>query len=113
MSSDLTTINTRVVNLRRDPYDVYIGRGRGGKWGNPFSFKPDSLAKFIVPKEEVLVKYAEWIKQQPELLASLHELRGKSLGCFCRPIKGFQGKVLCHGQILAALADGCRPEDIE
>ena len=33
---------TRVVNLREEPYDVYIGRpGRGksieeGKWDNPF-----------------------------------------------------------------------------
>ena len=30
---------TRVVNLREEPYDVYIGRGKSeeeGKWGNPF-----------------------------------------------------------------------------
>jgi len=51
--------------------------------------------------------------QQPELMEAIPELKGKILGCWCKPINGFQGKLLCHGQILAALADGCRPEDIE
>jgi hypothetical protein len=46
-------------------------------------------------------------------MAAIPELKGKVLACWCKPAKGFQGKVLCHGQILAALADGCRPEDIE
>lgn len=110
----------KVVHCKREKYDVYIGRGAttpgGGdesKWGNPFSFKQESLAKFIVPKDEVLTRYTDWVKQQPELMASLYELRGKVLGCWCKPAKGFNGKVLCHGQILAALAEGCRPEDIE
>lgn len=31
---------TRVVHCKRAPYDVYIGRGQGSVWGNPFSFKP-------------------------------------------------------------------------
>ena len=102
---------TTVVHCKREKVDVYIGRP--SKWGNPFSFKKDSIATFVVPKDEVLVRYAEWIKQQPELMEALPELKGKVLGGWCKPIKGFQGKVLCHGQILAALAEGCRPEDIE
>jgi hypothetical protein len=106
-------MTTRVVNIRRDKFDVYVGRGRGSIWGNPFTFKEGTLAEFCVPKDEVLTRYEAWLRQQPQLMESLHELKGKVLGCFCRPTKGFQGKVMCHAQILAALADGCRPEDIE
>jgi hypothetical protein len=106
-------MSTKVVNIRRDKFDVYVGRGRGSRWGNPFTFKEGTLAEFCVPKDEVLPRYEAWLKQQPELMESLHELRGKVLGCFCRPAKGFQGKVMCHAQILAAMVDGCRPEDIE
>lgn len=35
-----------VVHCQRDPYDVYIGRGRcpqtgrPGEWGNPYSHRP-------------------------------------------------------------------------
>jgi hypothetical protein len=27
---------TRVVHCKRERYDVYIERGRGSRWGNPF-----------------------------------------------------------------------------
>lgn len=104
---------TRVVHCKRDKFAVDVYIGRPSKWGNPFTYKKDTIAEFVVPKDEVLVRYSEWLKQQPELMASLHELKGKTLGCWCKPLKGFQGKVLCHGQILAALADGCKPEDVE
>ena len=39
-------------------------------------------------------------------------LRGKKLGCFCRPAKGFGGKLLCHGQVIAAYLDGIKPEEV-
>lgn len=91
-------MTTRVVHCKREPYDVYIGRGRGSKWGNPFTFKPDTLAQFVVPKDEVLTRYEAWLREQPELMAALHELRGKVLGCWCAPRP-------CHGDILARLAD--------
>lgn len=102
---------TKVVHCKKEKFDVYIGRP--SKWGNPFTFKQETIAEFVVPKDEVLPRYAAWLKQQTELMEALYELKGKTLGCWCKPAKGFQGKVLCHGQILAALADGCRPEDIE
>jgi hypothetical protein len=105
-------MNTRVVNLNHEAYDVYIGRPGKGKtaaecpWGNPFVIGRDG------DRDEVIAKYAAWIQTQPLLLARRGELRGKRLGCFCRPPEGFRGRVLCHGQILAGLADGVPPADI-
>lgn len=84
---------TRVVNLRREPYEIYIGRsGRGLKsvWGNPFR---DGS------KVENIKKFESWIFRQPHLIHTLQStLRGKVLGCFCHPFP-------CHGDVLAFLAD--------
>jgi hypothetical protein len=96
-------METIVVNLRREDYDIYIGRGKcrktgvESKWGNPFSFKGGTFAKYIVSsREEAIEKCREWILKQPELLDSLHELKGKKLGCYCKPLA-------CHGDILIEL----------
>lgn len=88
---------TTLVNLNKEPYDVYIGRG--SKWGCPFTVIKDrpTLAKEIVEtKEEALSKYKEYVLSSPELMESLDELEGKVLGCFCKPEK-------CHGDILLEL----------
>jgi hypothetical protein len=81
---------TRVVHCKKEPYDVYIGRP--SKWGNPFQIGRDGT------RAEVLAKYREWLSGQPQLLAAIGELRGKTLGCWCDPAP-------CHGHILAKLAD--------
>lgn len=88
---------TTVVNSRHSTFDVYIGRG--SKWGNPFSHNPRSRARFITAtREEAISKYEEWIKTQEYLLSHLWELRGKILGCYCKP-------KACHGDVLARLAN--------
>jgi hypothetical protein len=88
---------TRVVNLKDEDYDVYIGRG--SKWGNPFTHIKDkqTLAEHIVEtREEAIEKYREYITGNPELMAALPELRNKTLGCYCKPES-------CHGDILIEL----------
>jgi hypothetical protein len=45
-------VATKVVNLRKDKYDVYIGRG--SKWGNPY------YMQFPEQRDEVCDKYEEW-----------------------------------------------------
>lgn len=80
---------TRVVYIT-DDYDVYIGRP--SKWGNPFKIGPNGTRK------QVIQKYRVWIMSQLHLLDDLHELRGKQLGCYCKP-------QACHGDVLAELAD--------
>ena len=81
---------TTVVNLYKDNYDIYIGRG--SKWGNPYIIGKDGT------REEVINKYKEYILSSPNLMTSLSELKGKVLGCFCKPQK-------CHGDILVELTD--------
>jgi hypothetical protein len=87
---------TRTVHIHKSPYDVYIGREnkreglKQSKWANPFVIGPDGS------REEVLKKYEEWILTQSELINNLSELEGKTLGCWCYPLK-------CHGDILVKL----------
>jgi hypothetical protein len=82
---------TLVVHCKLSKYDVYIGRP--SIWGNPFQIGKDGT------REEVLEKYRTWLKSKPDLLRMIkRELRGKVLGCWCKP-------KACHGDVLAALAN--------
>ena len=85
----------KVVNLRKEKYDVYIGRGRGSKWGNKFVIGRDG------EREEVIRKYREWLLGNKELMNCLYELKGKVLGCFCKP-------KACHGDVLVELVNELR-----
>ena len=88
---------TSVVNVRHSSYDIYIGRP--SRWGNLFSHQDGTLAQFKVSSREAAIRaYDAWIHTQSELLAALPELKGKVLGCWCKPHA-------CHGDILARLAD--------
>jgi hypothetical protein len=105
-----------VVHCKRDPFDVYIGRTSGGlgEWGNPFTWKPGTKAQFLVTKDECLPRYEDWVRSQPDLIDRIKaQLAGKRLGCWCRPARGFRGRLLCHGQILAGIANGLEPRLVE
>lgn len=96
-------MTTRVVNINKEPYDVYIGRG--SKWGNPFTHKDGTTAKYKVDtRKEAIENYREYIMfgEGKHLLNDLHELKGKVLGCFCKPKS-------CHGDILAELVNNDNP----
>ena len=81
-------MKTRVVNLYKQPYDVHIGRP--SKWGNPFVIGVHGN------RADVIKKYKKYILNRPELLDALHELKGKRLGCYCKP-------AACHGDVLVEL----------
>ncbi len=88
----MTETTTRVLNKRRDGTpagSIYIGRP--GKWGNPFEIGRDGT------RAEVIAKHRAWICDQPALVASLPELRGRDLVCWCAP-------AACHGDTLKELA---------
>lgn len=85
----------KVVHCKREKYDVYIGRP--SKWGNPFSHKDGTKAQYrVATRAEAVAQYEQWIRTQPELIASLGELEGKTLGCWCKP-------QACHGDVLVKL----------
>jgi len=91
---------TRVVNLRHSPYDVYIGRG--GPFGNPFRIGPDGT------REEVIQKYREWFRERIRTDDKFYRrclaLRGKVLGCFCKPLP-------CHGDVIVEWLEAGAPRD--
>lgn len=94
---------SRVVHCKKEPFDVYIGRP--SKWGNPFIilenriyFKRCVDTSKILTREEAINKYREWIVTQKHLMNSLDEIRGKILGCWCKP-------KACHGDVLVELCN--------
>lgn len=104
---------TRRVCLRDEPCDVVITRP--GKWGNPYRIEkqrgiwvvccPDGIrAPYGGPQgaaKYATRKYTTWMKEpgRAHLVAALPELRGKRLGCFCKP------GAPCHGDVLARLVE--------
>jgi len=97
-------MKTKVVHCMVDKYDVYIGRGKGSIWGNPFTHKDGTAAKFRVDTaEEAVARYKEYIMSQPELLKKVGQLKGKVLGCWCKTANNPNAP--CHGDVLAELAD--------
>lgn len=93
-----------------DKNNVYIGRDMsyyipgavGSVWGNPFVVaKPGKKYKTnikLYSLDESLIKYKQYIESNPTLLARLHELNGKVLGCWCKPNR-------CHGDVLIELVN--------
>lgn len=91
------TTKPKVVHCKKEPYDVYIGRP--SPFGNVYSHKEGTLAKFKVDtREEAVEKYREWFLKQEDAQEALDYLRGKTLGCWCKP-------KACHGDILLELAN--------
>ena len=93
--------DTTVVHCKKKPYDVYIGRP--SKWGNPFTHINDgkTLAKYVVgSREEAIEAYRKWITEGEgkHLLKDLGELKGKVMGCWCKPKS-------CHGDVLSELIE--------
>ena len=88
----------KVVHCKREEFDVYIGRG--SRWGNPYSHKGGTLAEHVVgSRAEAIQKFEEYLLSNQDLMSSLEELKGKTLGCWCKP-------KACHGDILLRYANG-------
>jgi hypothetical protein len=83
-------MKTIVVHCKKAAFDIYIGRP--SKFGNPFKIGRDGN------RAQVIEKYRAWISSQSELLAEVKKLKGKRLGCWCKPLA-------CHGDVLAEIAD--------
>lgn len=81
-------IKPKVIHVRDEhKYDDVEYVGRPSKYGNPFSHKDGTLAKYkVATREEAIAKFEEWVRTQPELIAAAKkELRGRILSCWCFP----------------------------
>lgn len=88
---------TKVVNLKRESFDIYIGRagkGRDGYFGNPIRIErygdPDHLVEVLA---RFRTYFMERVENDPDFRERVLALRGKRLGCFCAPKQ-------CHGDVI-------------
>ena len=70
----------KVVNIKKEEYDVYIGRG--SPFGNPYRIGVDGT------RDEVIEKYKKYFYSRLEcdivFKCMVQELRNKVLGCHCK-----------------------------
>ena len=83
-------IATVAVNRRRQREADYVGPP--GKRGNPYAIGRDG------DRAAVVARFRSHLARWPDLLAGRAELRGKRLGCWCKPLA-------CHGDVLAEVAE--------
>ncbi len=99
---------TTVVNLRRSKFDVYIGRAgkcQDGYFGNPFTLREHGKAAL----DKFYVYFTSRVRNDPEFRGRVAALRGKVLGCFCKPGP-------CHGDVIAEYVNGlerAKPVDVQ
>lgn len=89
----------KVVNIFKQPYDIYIGRKNidlgleESIWANPFKINNENS------RDVVLENYRKHIISNNLLYNKLEELEDKKIGCYCKP------KNRCHGDILKQLLE--------
>ena len=90
---------TKVVNIYKDKYDVYIGRvgkGQDGYFGNPIRLTSEAQ------RGSTLEAYEKYLRKRletdSEFKTRFLELDGKTLGCFCKPKP-------CHGDVIVKLLE--------
>jgi hypothetical protein len=85
---------TKVVNLYKEPYTIYIGRagkGQDGYFGNPFSLKAGESRGSTISKYKKY--FNNRINTDETFKQKILALKGETLGCFCKPHT-------CHGDII-------------
>lgn len=90
--------STKVVHCNKESYDILIDRTT--PYGNPFSHKEGTLAKFkVATRREAIEAFRKMLESEEEWQERIKPLRGKTLGCWCRPEKS------CHGDVIAEFLD--------
>lgn len=92
-------METVVVNLRKEKFDVKITRNKFGRipnppefgcFGNPFPVEQYGREKCIEYFKEY---FLERISNDAEFQSAIMNLKGKRLGCLCKPEN-------CHGDVI-------------
>lgn len=71
-------------------HGLFVRIDRKTPWGNPFEIGKHGN------REAVIERYANYLPTNPDLLKQLPTLRGKCLGCWCKPEP-------CHGDVLVKM----------
>ena len=88
-------METRVVNIRREPCDIFIGRP--SDFGNPYK-----IGEWGKDREAVVALYRAYFYEKLKFdyfREAVEKLRGKKLGCFCKPLA-------CHGDVIVEYLEG-------
>ncbi|MFY2658217.1 DUF4326 domain-containing protein [Achromobacter xylosoxidans] len=93
---------TRVVHVREAPYDVYIGRPNGDLPGHKLCNQWKSGVDGTL--EQVVERFHQHLTSSPELRAEAKALKGQTIACWCKKRPDINR--LCHGDVVAAVADG-------
>jgi len=85
---------TELVNVSQHGRESVRMIDRSTKFGNPYRLKKDGGD---YTREESVEAYRDWfrdkIQSDPEFRKSVDELKGETLGCWCKPKK-------CHGDVI-------------
>lgn len=92
---------SRAKGWRMPPGAVFVGRP--SKWGNPYKVG----TRAAPTHEAAVVLFRDYLARWPEMVeAARHELKGKTLVCWCRPDQP------CHADVLLEVANQ-ESEDIK
>ena len=100
-------MRTVVVNVHKESFDAYIGRaGRGqdGYFGNPFRIGLGISREDAVKRFERY--FTDRIEKDSEFKRRVLALKGKRLGCFCKP-------KACHGDVIADWLNKMEQNEVE
>jgi hypothetical protein len=89
----------RTKGWKKPDTAIYVGRGRGrsGRWGNPF--------KVGVTRAAAVAQFADWLSRPEQaalVAAARRELAGYDLACWCAPTEA------CHADVWLAIVSGGR-----
>lgn len=87
-------VETELVNVSEHGREGVRMIDRSTQFGNPFRMEKDSGE---YTREGCIEAYREWFcetfQDDPEFRAAVESLRGKTLGCYCKPKP-------CHGDVI-------------
>ncbi|MEZ3143768.1 DUF4326 domain-containing protein [Halobaculum sp. MBLA0143] len=91
---------TKLVNVSRHGRDGVRMIDRSTQFGNPFRLEKDGGD---YTREGSVEAYREWflgqVDDDPAFREAVEELRGETLGCWCKP-------KACHGDVILAYLRG-------
>ena len=93
------TNETTVVNIKTTNEENVTMIGRSTQFGNPFLLSKDGGN---YTRRASVKEYEKWfyhkLESDIEFREAVHELKGETLGCFCKPRA-------CHGDVIVEYFD--------